>query len=149
MYTVGYGTCSCQHGALRLVNGGTSNEGRLEICIYSVWGTACNDAFDANDARVACRQLGYEVDNSKLHYNIIILIINFQCIIAVSYYSSSQGTGPIWLNHLHCTGTEQNILECPRQFELGNPYGCSRSEDITVACPGNVSFVTQFVIYFM
>ena len=29
----------------------------------------CDDGFYANDARVACRQLGYEVDNgqSKLH----------------------------------------------------------------------------------
>ena len=61
----------CQHGALRLINGGTSNEGRLEICIYSVWGTVCHDSFDTNDAKVACRQLGYEVYNgqSKLHYN--------------------------------------------------------------------------------
>ena len=59
----------CQHGALRLINGTTSNEGRLEICIYNLWGTVCDDSFDTNDARVACRQLRYEVDNgqSKLH----------------------------------------------------------------------------------
>ena len=142
----GYGVISCQHGALRLVNGTTSNEGRLDICIYSVWGTVCDDSFDTNDARVACRQLGYEVDNGqcKLHYN-----TNFQCIIAVTYYNSAQGTGPAWINGLHCTGTEQNILECPRQFELVNPYGCSHFEDVSVVCPGNVSFVNQFVIYFM
>ena len=147
MYTVGYGTCSCQHGALRLVNGGTSNQGRLEICIYSVWGTVCDASFDANDARVACRQLRYEVDNgqSKLHYN-----TDFHCIIiAVSVYYSGQGSGPIWLNSLNCTGTEQNILECSREFELGNPYGCSHSQDVSVVCPGNVSFVTSFVICFM
>ena len=109
----------------------------------------CNDYFDTNDARVACRQLGYEVDNgqSKLHYN-----TDFQCMIAVTYYywaHFGQGTGPIWLNRLLCIGTEQNILECPRQFELGNPYGCSHSEDVSVLCPGNVSFVTQFVKYYM
>ena len=65
------GSSICQHGTLRLVNGTTSNQGRLEICIYSVWGTVCSYAFDTNDARVACRQLGYEVDNGqstcKLH----------------------------------------------------------------------------------
>ena len=73
-------------------------------------------------------------------------------VIDVAYYNSAhfgQGTGPIWINHLLCTGTELNILECPRQFELGNPYGCSHSEDVSVVCPGNVSIVTQFVIYFM
>ena len=150
IYYIGH--CSgniCQHGALRIINGTTSNEGRLEICIYSVWGTVCDDSFDTNDARVACRQLRYEVDNgqSKLHYN-----TNFQCMIAVTYYNSAhfgQGTGPIWITQLYCTGTEQNILKCPRQFELGNPLGCSHSEDVSVVCPGNVSFVTRFVIYFM
>ena len=104
----------------------------------------CGNQFDTNNARVACRQLRYDMDNgqSKLHYN-----TDFQCIIAVTYYNSShfgQGTGPIWLSHFYCTGTEQNILECSRQFELGNPYGCSHSEDVSVVCPGNVSFVTQF-----
>ena len=73
-------------------------------------------------------------------------------VIAVTYYPWAhfgQGTGPIWLNRLYCTGTEQNILACPRRIELGNPYRCSHSKDISVVCPGNVSFVTQFVIYFM
>ena len=67
----------CQHGALRLINGTTSNEGRLEICIYSVWGTVCHESFDTRDARVACRQLRYEVDNgqSKLHYS-----TDLQCV---------------------------------------------------------------------
>ena len=131
----------CQHGALRLINGTTSNEGRLEICIYSVWGTVCDNYFDTNNTRVACRQLRYQVDNgqSTLHYN-----TDFQCIIAVSVYYSAhfgQGTGPIWLNRLLCTGTEQNILECPRVYGLGNPSGCSHSEDVSVVCPGNVSLI--------
>ena len=96
----------------------------------------CNNFFGTSDARVACRQLRYEVDNgqSKLHYN-----TDFQCMIAVSVYYSThfgQGTGPIWINRLLCIGTEQNILECPRQFELGNPYACSHSEDVSVVCPG-------------
>ena len=78
---------------------------------------------------------------SKLHYN-----TDFQCIIAVSYYRLAhfgEGTGPIWLTYLYCTKTEQNILECPRQFELGNPYLCSHSKDVSVVCPGNVSFITR------
>ena len=49
---------TCPQGALRLQEG-TVNEGRLEICNDHVWGTVCRDRWDAPDATVACRQLGY------------------------------------------------------------------------------------------
>ena len=45
---------------MRLLYGGTvnSDRGRLEVCAEGVWGTVCTDGFDANDAKVVCRQLG-------------------------------------------------------------------------------------------
>ena len=52
---------------LRLIsNQGFSNDlinaGRLEVLdkVDNQWGTVCDDGFDANDAIVACRQLGFE-----------------------------------------------------------------------------------------
>ena len=50
---------------MRLVGGNrTVNksivEGRVEICINQQWGTVCDDDWGVLEARVTCRQLGFD-----------------------------------------------------------------------------------------
>ena len=54
----------CVNGDLRLVGGSNDMEGRVEMCLNQQWGTVCDNGWDATDAGVACRQLGFS-EHSK------------------------------------------------------------------------------------
>jgi deleted-in-malignant-brain-tumors protein 1 len=117
--TNGVVVTDCLHGELRLVDGKTPTEGRLEICINGVWGTVCDNSWDKVDANVACNQLGYYPSGAKPRYG--------------SFYG--KGSGPIFLANMYCTGSEFNLLDCNR-----NMYGvqdCKHYEDAGVKCLGS------------
>ena len=52
----------CTTGNVRLVDGGSEREGRVEVCRGGVWGAVAEYKWDFNDAKVTCRQLGYPSD---------------------------------------------------------------------------------------
>ena len=47
----------CDNGDIRLVDGGTLLEGRVEMCYNSRWGTVCDTVWDNRDASVVCKQV--------------------------------------------------------------------------------------------
>ena len=48
----------CVSGSIRL-SGGSSTQGRVEVCNNNAWGTVCDDFFGSLDAQVVCSQLGF------------------------------------------------------------------------------------------
>jgi hypothetical protein len=45
---------------LRLVNGPTSDEGRVEVKHNGIWGTICCNGFVVHSADVMCKSLGFK-----------------------------------------------------------------------------------------
>lgn len=57
MYTSYCSGPQCNETSIRLQGGVSPKEGRIEVCLRGGWGTVCDDYWDTDDARVACRQL--------------------------------------------------------------------------------------------
>ena len=129
-------TIGCTEGDIRLVEGSTDLEGRVEVCRNSMWGTVCDDGWDNLDARVVCRQLGFSVSGTKYIRNAIADKKNkhlyFYLIGARSIHSAlfGQGSMPITLNNVQCIGNESRLLDC----RSGIVRYCSHSEDAGVKC---------------
>ena len=57
---------SCDDGSVRLVNGSSTQEGRVELCVNDIWGSVCDEGWDSTDGRVVCLQLGYDIQGNSL-----------------------------------------------------------------------------------
>ena len=65
----------CADGQLMLVGGANDTEGRVEICRSNRYGTVCDDQWNLADARVVCRQLGFD-GNIEICHNVVMIIFN-------------------------------------------------------------------------
>nr|XP_033793859.1 neurotrypsin isoform X2 [Geotrypetes seraphini] len=100
---------------IRLMDGETKKEGRVEISINGQWGTICDDGWSDKDANVVCRQLGYR-GPAKAR--------------TMAYFG--EGKGPIHADNVKCMGNEKSLADCIKQ-DVGR-HNCRHSEDAGVIC---------------
>ena len=58
---------NCEEGKVRLLDGANNSSGRIEYCKHGTWGSVCSDGWGDRDARVVCRQLGF--NPAGMQYN--------------------------------------------------------------------------------
>ncbi|XP_055290852.1 neurotrypsin isoform X2 [Moschus berezovskii] len=111
--------CSFSRGPvfpiLRLVGGSSVREGRVEVYHAGQWGTVCDDQWDDADAEVVCRQLG--LSGIAKAWN-------------QAYFG--EGSGPVMLDEVRCTGNELSIEQCPKSS--WGEHNCGHKEDAGVSC---------------
>ena len=62
--------------------------------------------------------------------------------VAVSYAAFGQGTGPIYLSNVGCTGSESSLLSCSHSG-IG-VTSCGHYEDAGVVCPCKLTHHTPY-----
>ncbi|XP_062512309.1 MAM and LDL-receptor class A domain-containing protein 1-like isoform X2 [Corticium candelabrum] len=104
--------CFTSDGSVRLVDGNTPNEGRVEIYHNGRWGTVCDDDWTSTNGRVVCKQLGYRYYRSRLY--------------------NRPGSGSIWMDDVRCSASDLRLQHC--SFRGWGIHNCGHSEDVGVIC---------------
>ena len=116
-----YAAVVCQD--IRLANGSSTYNGRVEVWHKGQWGTVCDNDWDIDDAKVVCRQLDMSYEN---------------VLVKTGAYFG-EGIGPIWLANVNCIGSEQNVSACGHS-ELGE-VNCGHNRDAGVICESPIRLV--------
>lgn len=90
-------------------------QGRVEVQHQGTWGTICDDEWSFEDATVVCEQMGF-----------------LKAIYQAKRAKFGQGTGPVWLSKMMCTGREKSLTDCPHQGWGEN--SCGHERDAGVSC---------------
>ncbi|XP_038061131.1 deleted in malignant brain tumors 1 protein-like [Patiria miniata] len=110
--------------SIRLSGGAVNHEGRVELFNNNAWGTVCHHGWDLNDAKVACRQLGFP-----------------DALLYTVWAAYGGGTGAVLLSYPRCVGSEADLWSCPH--DGGGDHGCNydHQHDAGVVCSPSVRLV--------
>uniref|UniRef100_A0A8C1XP65 SRCR domain-containing protein n=1 Tax=Cyprinus carpio TaxID=7962 RepID=A0A8C1XP65_CYPCA len=118
--------CCCDFETVRLVGGNSSCSGRVEVLYRGQWGTVCHNHWDKTDVEVVCRELDCG-----------------EALNAVSNANFGQGSGPIWMDQMACSGSESTLKDC-RSLGWG-VHNCGHHEDAVVICSGEILLINVLV----
>uniref|UniRef100_A0A8C8S8L5 SRCR domain-containing protein n=1 Tax=Pelusios castaneus TaxID=367368 RepID=A0A8C8S8L5_9SAUR len=110
--------CSGRSESLKLLNGESRCDGRVEISLSGAWERVLDNQWDMNDASVVCRQL--------------------QCGDAEKAYNppkSQQGMGPVGLRRVQCSGNETQLTRC--NISTSESVWTGIAEAVGVVCSGS------------
>uniref|UniRef100_A0A8C9RGF7 SRCR domain-containing protein n=1 Tax=Scleropages formosus TaxID=113540 RepID=A0A8C9RGF7_SCLFO len=111
---------------VRLVNGNSPCEGRVEVRHEEQWGTVCGDDWDTTDASVVCRQM-----------------FCGDAVAAPQYGHFGEGEGTIWMDNVQCSGSESTLKECGHggwgQHDCRHVHDTGASPNTTNCFSGNIT----------
>nr|XP_010948995.1 galectin-3-binding protein [Camelus bactrianus] len=118
------GTQGTKDGDMRLVNGDTANEGRVEIFYSGQWGTVCDNMWDLTDANVVCRALGFRNATEALG----------RAAFGPGFSEEQPclRAPPPMLDEVECTGTEPSLANCRSLGWMKS--NCRHDQDASVIC---------------
>uniref|UniRef100_H3AVD5 SRCR domain-containing protein n=1 Tax=Latimeria chalumnae TaxID=7897 RepID=H3AVD5_LATCH len=107
----------CSGGKLkvRLVNGSSPCNGRVEVYYGIQWRSVCGPSWDMNSARVICRELKCGIPR-ETHNN--------------SFFG--RGTGEQMLVNFKCDGRENSLISCTQNWNISP--NCTHAEDFSITC---------------
>ncbi|XP_028416145.1 pro-epidermal growth factor-like [Dendronephthya gigantea] len=117
------GSCAANSELKIRLNGSSNNmSGRVEIYHPTLgWGKVCdrhdNGDLTTTEGKVICRQLGFSGVTS-----------------ITSDYRFGDGSGPVFLSNVQCSGDEAFIWDCSHNGWNNNPGDCEDSRGVVVDC---------------